>query len=309
MVQLRRYNARYYDPEVGRFISEDPAGADVSDPKTINRYIYVKNNPLIYTDPSGEIWDLVYAAVSWIADHWFIVSLASGTGAAIDAMTNPANQWHGGNIYEAFWDGFGKGGSLSLLCSLTVWTVEKFSATAVESSGLGFEEAFPESAGIGRGEYGLDYVQSKVMKEIVPPIANEGSMVVFNSTTQMVTFGGQMYPYSDKITNGRWLSDGTYRKHLKFPKGTFQVDYVEFGDLGTSYGTAKIKFNMSGSGFSSSYAAHGGRAPELYSLRTDYILRKTYGCFRMHNVNVNNLGHAIMRYYDAYGEMPWMKHI
>jgi RHS repeat-associated protein len=50
------YNARWYDPEVGRFISEDPAAANPNDPLTINRYIYCRNNPLIYVDPSGEFF-------------------------------------------------------------------------------------------------------------------------------------------------------------------------------------------------------------------------------------------------------------
>jgi RHS repeat-associated protein len=43
--------ARYYDAEVGRFISEDPAGY-VDGP---NLYAYVGGNPVSYVDPSGEI--------------------------------------------------------------------------------------------------------------------------------------------------------------------------------------------------------------------------------------------------------------
>jgi RHS repeat-associated protein len=50
------YNARWYDPEIGRFISEDPAPADPNDPLSINRYIYCRNNPLVYVDPTGELF-------------------------------------------------------------------------------------------------------------------------------------------------------------------------------------------------------------------------------------------------------------
>jgi RHS repeat-associated protein len=43
------YRARYYDPKIGRFISEDPIGFDGG----INFYAYVGNNPANWTDPSG----------------------------------------------------------------------------------------------------------------------------------------------------------------------------------------------------------------------------------------------------------------
>jgi RHS repeat-associated protein len=42
--------ARYYDPTIGRFISEDPMGFNGGD---VNFYAYVGNNPLGYIDPSG----------------------------------------------------------------------------------------------------------------------------------------------------------------------------------------------------------------------------------------------------------------
>nr|WP_246562084.1 RHS repeat-associated core domain-containing protein [Geobacter grbiciae] len=43
--------ARYYDPSVGRFISEDPKGFDGGD---VNLMAYTGNNPVMKTDPSGE---------------------------------------------------------------------------------------------------------------------------------------------------------------------------------------------------------------------------------------------------------------
>jgi RHS repeat-associated protein len=49
------FNARYYSPAQGRFVSPDPdnAGFDMSDPQTWNGYAYVTNNPLAYIDPFG----------------------------------------------------------------------------------------------------------------------------------------------------------------------------------------------------------------------------------------------------------------
>ncbi len=48
---LYYYRARYYDAKVGRFISEDPIGFAGGD---VNFYAYVGNNPVNFTDPSGE---------------------------------------------------------------------------------------------------------------------------------------------------------------------------------------------------------------------------------------------------------------
>jgi RHS repeat-associated protein len=44
------YRARWYDPQLGRFVSEDPIGFRGRD---VNLYGYVKNSPLSYRDPSG----------------------------------------------------------------------------------------------------------------------------------------------------------------------------------------------------------------------------------------------------------------
>ena len=52
--------ARYYDPQVGRFISEDPVGFEGGD---TNLYVYASNNPIMLIDPlglcseSGTIWN------------------------------------------------------------------------------------------------------------------------------------------------------------------------------------------------------------------------------------------------------------
>jgi RHS repeat-associated protein len=46
--------ARYYDPEIGRFISRDPFTGFDTNIQSLNRYTYVQNNPVVYTDPSGK---------------------------------------------------------------------------------------------------------------------------------------------------------------------------------------------------------------------------------------------------------------
>ena len=51
---LMHYNARYYDPTTGRFISPDTIVPNPTNPQDLNGYTYVNNNPVKYTDPSSS---------------------------------------------------------------------------------------------------------------------------------------------------------------------------------------------------------------------------------------------------------------
>jgi RHS repeat-associated protein len=61
-VGLTHMNGRLHDPVLGRFISADPMVADGYDSQSLNRYSYVYNNPLAYSDPSGYIAQAASAA-------------------------------------------------------------------------------------------------------------------------------------------------------------------------------------------------------------------------------------------------------
>mgnify|MGYP000537957616 CR=1 FL=1 len=51
------YRARYYHPALGRFVSADAMVPSPQNPMDFNRYAYVRNSPLNYTDPSGHAVD------------------------------------------------------------------------------------------------------------------------------------------------------------------------------------------------------------------------------------------------------------
>ena len=66
------FGARYYASRSGRFTTVDPLldqQKALVDPQQWNRYAYVRNNPLRYTDPDGRaietLWDL--ANIAWSA--------------------------------------------------------------------------------------------------------------------------------------------------------------------------------------------------------------------------------------------------
>ncbi|MFN8466821.1 MAG: RHS repeat-associated core domain-containing protein [Caldilineaceae bacterium] len=51
---LSYYNARWYDPQLGRFTSPDTIVPGPANPQNLNRYTYAGNNPVVYDDPSGH---------------------------------------------------------------------------------------------------------------------------------------------------------------------------------------------------------------------------------------------------------------
>ena len=55
-VSLIHMNGRMYDAQLGRFLSPDNYIQEPFNTQNYNRYGYVLNNPLMYTDPSGELF-------------------------------------------------------------------------------------------------------------------------------------------------------------------------------------------------------------------------------------------------------------
>jgi RHS repeat-associated protein len=89
---LINMNGRMYDAALCRFLSPDPYVQVPDYSQNFNRYSYALNNPLVYTDPSGEfiIEALIIGALlnvgiqslSGNIDNIWDVALAAGIGAA-----------------------------------------------------------------------------------------------------------------------------------------------------------------------------------------------------------------------------------
>ena len=74
---LQYLRARYYDGATGRFSTADSYLGDVTNPLTLNRYIYTLNNPVMYNDPSG---------------HWFHIIGGIIAGAVVGAVTGVVSE-------------------------------------------------------------------------------------------------------------------------------------------------------------------------------------------------------------------------
>ncbi len=80
---LYYYNARYYDPSIGIFTTADTIIPDESDPLSYNRHMYVRGNPINYTDPSG------HAGCAWHNFACHFSTIVKGISTLVSTVLSP----------------------------------------------------------------------------------------------------------------------------------------------------------------------------------------------------------------------------
>jgi RHS repeat-associated protein len=91
--------ARYYDPQIGRFTTQDPVEGIPMQPPSLHRYLYAYANPTTYTDPTGRCSDPLCAWGLGMAYAHDDEERAAVTRATIN--TSPAFGRSAGAFYEA----------------------------------------------------------------------------------------------------------------------------------------------------------------------------------------------------------------
>ncbi len=81
---LMYYGARYYDAAIGRFAQPDSIVPNPYNPQSLNRYSYVLNNPVRYTDPTGHWFEsapdiafIVYDLHQGMTEGWTVTNSAA----------------------------------------------------------------------------------------------------------------------------------------------------------------------------------------------------------------------------------------
>ncbi|MET3028389.1 RHS repeat-associated core domain-containing protein [Flavobacterium sp. UW10123] len=110
-VGLINMNARLYDSKLHRFLQPDNNIQDPFNTQNYNRYGYVMNNPLRYTDASGESWNVVFGYLfaayvkgayesggqlnpgKWTSNAWTSAFAGAASGAASSYTTGVANNY------------------------------------------------------------------------------------------------------------------------------------------------------------------------------------------------------------------------
>ena len=97
---LYDYQARYYDPALGKFISADTLIPDPASPQSFNRYAYVRNSPLLRLDPTGHD-DLILSGEVTPEE---LQDLLNGLANASDILENISSQIRLGGTLDSLVD-------------------------------------------------------------------------------------------------------------------------------------------------------------------------------------------------------------
>jgi RHS repeat-associated protein len=112
---LYYYGARFYNPHIAHFTQADTLLANVYDPQQLNRYAYARNNPVIYTDPSGHFIILPFliigigaAAFGYVDEYNQRSEYAAANNTSVsDTLTDPNFHLDTGRVGSAAVKGAG----------------------------------------------------------------------------------------------------------------------------------------------------------------------------------------------------------
>ncbi|MGN0029212.1 MAG: RHS repeat domain-containing protein [Marinilabiliaceae bacterium] len=156
-------NGRFYDPQLGRFLSPDPYVQDLSNPQNLNRYSYCLNNPLKYTDPTGEFFHIIIGAaiggavnlISGLVSHkvdnvgkgFAYFGIGALAGAASAAVGGGLSSAMAGTGFSAGFTGsaaaasatscFASGAAIGGACGAVSGSVTGLGNTLVDGGGIG----------------------------------------------------------------------------------------------------------------------------------------------------------------------------
>lgn len=238
-------NGRLYDPVMGRMFSPDPVMGSGGSLQGYNRYTYALNNPLKYTDPSGEYINLIIGAAiggifnwmsngaefSWKGLGYFGVGAAAGAlGAGV-----------GGGISSALaGTGFGAGfiGSSTALAATS-----SFYSGALIGGGSGLASGLLSGGGNAALSGG----------DIAGGALREGGVGLLTGGVIGGIGGG-----IDAVRDGRNFWHGgrlTYSYNLNLPAGTAQTANHCVPNTDAKLG-ATLGVNMDGDAMANTYQSN-----------------------------------------------------
>lgn len=184
-VGIIHMNGRLYDPLLRRFLNADENVQDPFNTQIYNRYGYVMNNPLIYTDPNGE----------WV---WIVAGAIIGgyfTGVKANGTWNPL-QWNWGETWGKIAMGAAigafTGGVGSAVGSATLGAVA--ATTGIQGGLLGGAIAGASGGAVAGAisgfasavMFGEDVIEGTLMGGMWGGIIGGGAGAIFGAGGQMI---------------------------------------------------------------------------------------------------------------------------
>lgn len=186
---LMFYNARWYDPTLGRMTQPDSVIPDLGNSQDWDRYPYARNNPLKYNDPSGH----------WPSGNQIQLSIAIGITLPLSNL-NPRNTDKTILLFFALSLVTDEKGGVQLYSTVRDQTYQD----GTSPSGSGFrdgpaEKANPSSAltaGVTLAYGTIEGAGFKTTDDYRGYAVDTAGSV----TTPLGSFGGDQYVYADPVT-------------------------------------------------------------------------------------------------------------
>jgi RHS repeat-associated protein len=209
-VDIIHMGGRIYDPTLGRFLQADPHIQAPNNSQNYNRYSYVLNNPMSYTDPSGFFFNKLFKGIN----------KALGKFAPIVAigLAFMGQGWAAKGIWHAAAVGFGAGGVAT--GSLKGALIGAFTGAAFHKIGAYFSDQSwrNELFNLNGSKFGGNFLTSG---QIAGQIASHAAVGGVASTLNGGKFGHGFFSAGvTKGIGGAFLPSGDQLSSGQIAKGT-----------------------------------------------------------------------------------------
>jgi RHS repeat-associated protein len=252
-------NGRIYDPTLGRFLQADPFIQAPTNSQSYNRYSYVLNNPLSYTDPSGYFFNKIVKrfqrAVIRGLSKVFGSNVVNFVGSMASAACGPAAP-----ACAAYWTyEFNRAHGVPSSGALRSAAIAGFSAFAFQQVGKAFDGkggAFWKTNGAGHiathavlggviselqgGKFGHGFFSAGLTKgiNVNGMIGSFGAAYDAARIAVSAVIGGTI----SKITGGKFANGAVTAGFAQMLNGNSQIKGAANNPIGERFpGAAKVK--------------------------------------------------------------------
>ena len=288
---LINMNARLYDPALGRFLSPDPYVQMPDFSQNFNRYSYCWNNPLRYTDSTGEFitWSIGKRGFS-IGINFTPIGIPLGFGINVGWSDGGSIGVYGEVGYRVGGTGLGAGATISQSLDYGFGTNNWSTTTGIGAYGsLGMFNAGANGSytyNMKSGQGGFGWGVSAGINLFGTEAFGLGLNVGYGSGGWDFGLGGYYNPYA-------WRDNPTYE-----PDKWNEADKVDYNNC-YSYALDDID-NGNFHGLQPGDA--GGYPITSYSdINLEYVLQASISDGRIKRPNLwNKLGFGKKGYYEVY---------